>query len=111
MLVGLKMSDEVNLMREISRKLSQLIALTKLSNSKLIEEAKKEIRKDKVCRKLLDLADGSLGATQLKQKVMATTKVSKVTIERRISLLLEKGALISKRIGREVFYENSGLYD
>ncbi len=105
------MSDEVKLLREISRKLSQLIVLTKLSNSKLIEETEKEIRKDKVCRELLDLADGSLGATQLKQKVMAGTKVSEDTVERRISFLVEKGALTSKKRGREVFYENSGLYN
>lgn len=105
------MSDEVKLLREISRKLSQLIVLTKLSSSKFVEETRKEIKKDKVCHTLLDLADGSLGATQLKQKVMATTKVSEETVERRISLLVEKGGLTSKKIGREVFYENSGIYD
>ena len=105
------MSNEVELLREISRKLSQLIVLTKLSSSKFIEETKNEIRKDKVCRILLDLADGSLGASQLKQKVMAATKVSEDTVERRMSLLIEKGGLTPKKIGREVFYENSGLYD
>lgn len=77
----------------------------------MIEDTKKEITKDKVCRKLLDLADGSLGATQLKQKIATLTKVSEDTVERRISFLVEKGAMISKKIGREIFYENSGLYD
>lgn len=105
------MSDEVKLLREISRKLSQLIVLTKLSSSKVIEETKKKIRKDKVCQALLDLADGVLGATQLKQKVIAIAKVSQDTVERRIYLLVEKGALIPNRKGREIFYENSGLYD
>ena len=105
------MPDEVKLLREISRKLSQLIVLTKLSNSKSIEETKKEIRKDKVCQALLDLADGALGATQQKQKVMAIAKVSQDTVERRIYLLVEKGELIPNRKGRVTFYENSGLYD
>jgi len=105
------MSKEVELLREISRKLSQLIILTKLSSSKFIEETKKEIRKDKVFRTIMELADGSSGSTQLKQKVMASTKVSKPTVKRRMSELVEKGALTSTRKGKEVYYENSGLYD
>ena len=62
------MSEEIELLREISRKLSQLIVLTKLSCSKLIEDNKKEIRKDEVSRLILDLADGSLSSSQLKEK-------------------------------------------
>ena len=99
------------LLKEISQKLSQLIVLTKLSNSKLIEEVKKEIRKDKVCRKILDLSDGSLGSSQLRQNVTTSIKVSDKTVQRRISYLVEKGALIPIRKGREIFYDNSGLYD
>lgn len=105
------MSEEIELLKEISRKLSQLIVLTKLSNSKVIEDTKQEIRKDKVSKTILDLADDSLGSSQLKQKVIDLTKVSNATVERRISELVEKGALISTRKGREIFYENSGLYD
>lgn len=105
------MSEEVKLLNEISRKLSQLIILTKLSNSKVIENTKKEIREDKVSRTILDLADGSLSSSQLKEKVMAQTKVSKPTVERRIAELVEKGALTFVRKGKEICYENSGLYN
>ena len=105
------MSDEVKLLKEISRKLSQLIVLAKISSSKFIEETKKEIKKDKVYRKIIELADGSLGSTELKQKVMISAKVSKPTVERRMSELIEKGALTPTRKGREIYYENSGLYD
>lgn len=105
------MSEEVKLLKEISRKLSQLIVLAKLSNSEFIEETKKEIRKDKVYHKIMELADGSLGSTELKQKVMTLAKVSKPTVERRMSELVEKGALTPTRKGREIYYENSGLYD
>ncbi|MDH5754430.1 MAG: hypothetical protein OEY95_04415 [Candidatus Bathyarchaeota archaeon] len=105
------MSEEVKLLKEISRKLSHLIVLTKLSNSKAIEDNKQEIKKDKVSRIILDLADGSLSSSQLKQRVMAQTKASKSTVERRIVELVEKGALIVIRKGKEIYYENSGLYD
>jgi DNA-binding HxlR family transcriptional regulator len=105
------MSDEVELLKTISQKLSQLIFLTKLSNSELIEQVKKEIRKDKVAKAILDLADGVLITSQLKSKVAGHTKVSEKTVERRISDLVEKGAGTRIRKGNEVYYENSGLYD
>jgi Fic family protein len=105
------MTEEVKLLKEMSRKLSQLIVLTKLSNSKVIEDTKKEIRKDKASRTVLDLADGSLSSSQLKEKVMAQTKVSEPTVKRRIAGLVEKGALTFVRKGKEIYYENSGLYD
>ena len=105
------MSNEADLLKEISRKLSQLIFLTKLSNLKLIEEAKQEIREDQVFQAILDIADGSLSSSDLKQKVMTMTKVSKPTVGRRLAWLVERGALVTTRKGNEVFYENSGLYD
>lgn len=105
------MSDEIGLLKEISKKLSQLIFLTKLANLKVIQEAKREIRKDEVCQEILSLADGSLSSSHLKERVMAKTKVSDTTVERRISRLVEKGALVSVRKGKESYYENSGLYD
>lgn len=105
------MSEEVRLLKEISRKLSQLIVLTKLSNHEIIEDMKKEIRKDKVFRITLDLADGSLSSSQLTEKVVAQTRVSERTAKRRISTLKENGALNFVRKGNEIYYENSGLYD
>lgn len=105
------MTDETELLKEISHKLSQLIVLTKLSNSKVIAETKEEIRKDPVSRALLDLADGTLSSAQLKDKVIQQTNTSEATVKRRISDLTEKGALISTRKGKEIYYENSGLYD
>ena len=105
------MTNETELLKEISHKLSQLIVLTKLSNSKIIAETKEEIRKDPVSRALLDFADGTLSSGQLTDKVMQQVQTSERTVKRRISDLTEKGALISTRKGNEVYYENSGLYD
>lgn len=105
------MSDEITLLKEISRKLSQLIILFRMTNRKEIDEIKKEIRKDKVARSILEFADGSLPVKSLKEKVSQSTKVSEVTVRRRIYELVDKGALIVNRKGNENFYENSGLYD
>ena len=104
------MTEESDLLREISRKLSQLIVLTKLSNSKAIAEAKKEINEDPVSLALLNLADGSFSYSQIIKKVVEQTKASEPTIKRRIADLSEKGGLLPTRKGREVYYENSGLY-
>lgn len=105
------MPTEIELLEEISHKLSQLLVLTKLSSSKAIAETKEQIRNDPVYRAILDLADGSISASPIKEKVMEQAKTSKATVERRISELIEKGALIAIRKGNEIFYENSGLYD
>lgn len=105
------MTDETDLLKEISRKLGQLLVLTKLSNSKVIAETKEEIKKDPVSRALLDLSDGSLSSSQIKDKVIEQTKASESTIKRRINELVEKGGLIANKKGNEVYYENSGLYD
>jgi Fic family protein len=105
------MTDETELLKDISHKLSQLIVLTKLSNSKVIADTKEEIRKDPVSRALLDLADGSISSSQLKTQVMAQTKASQSTVERRIAELVEKGGLVATKKGHEIYYENSGLYD
>lgn len=105
------MTDETDLLKEISHKLSQLLVLIKLSNSKAITETKEEIKRDPVFCILLDLADGSLSSTQMKNKVIEQTRASQTTVERRIAELVEKGGLVAIRRGHEIYYENSGLFD
>ena len=105
------MTSEVELLEEISKKMSQLIVLAKLSSSKFIVETKEEIKKDPVSLAVLQLADGTMSSSQIKEKVKEQTKVSERTIEGRISELTEKGALTAVRKGKEIYYENSGLYD
>ena len=105
------MSDEIALLKEISRKLSQLIILFKMTNQEKIDETGKQIKKDKVARAILESADGSLSMKSLKEKVVKSTKVSGITVKRRIYELVDKGALIVNRKGKENYYENSGLYD
>jgi len=104
------MSSE-ELLKEISHKLSQLIVLTKLSNGKIIDDIKSELKKDPVAQAILTLADGNLSSAQLKEKVAQNTNMSEKTVQRRILDLVEKGVLTPIRKGNEMYYENTGLYD
>ena len=104
-------SDEIALLKEISRKLSQLIILFKMTNQEKIDEFRKEIKADNVARSILDFADGSLSVKSLKDKVVKSAKVSEKTVRNRIYELIYKGALIVNRKGNENFYESSGLYE
>jgi DNA-binding transcriptional ArsR family regulator len=105
------MTTELDVLNEISEKLNQLITLTRLANSKAIAEFKEEIKKDIVSLTVLSLADGTLSSSEIKQKVMEQTKVSDGTVKNRIAVLMEKGALTAVRRGKEIYYQNTGLFD
>ncbi len=104
------MSEEVTLLKEISKKLDQLIILTKLSNLDKIAEIKEELRKDPTFQAILDLADGTTSSSQIILKVTQQTQLSERTIQRKIAELVEKGALNTTRKGRDLYHENSGMY-
>jgi predicted transcriptional regulator len=101
---------ELSVLQEISEKLSQLLTLTRMSNSQVIADFKKEIKKEPLLELILNLADDTLTASKLKAKIKENMKVSDDTIERRIAILMEKGALYVKKRGNEVYYGDSGLY-
>mgnify|MGYP000220987821 CR=1 FL=1 len=105
--------NEVTILREISDKLDklivlfsykldQLIILLKLSNRDILNQLKKEIQGDCVSARILELADGTLTYSDL---------LKKITVKRKISRLREMGFLITRREGRQVYYENSGLFE
>lgn len=106
------MSKESNkILKEISHKLGQLIILWKLSNRDVIKIFKSEVKKDKVSSKILDYADGSLSYSELCDSVADEMKISRRTVERKISTLKEMGFLMSRKEGKEVYYESSGLFE
>ncbi|MFQ5884600.1 MAG: winged helix-turn-helix domain-containing protein [Thermoplasmata archaeon] len=57
----------------------------------------------------MHLADENLSYSDLVKAVSDGLSVSERTVKRRISELSEKGILVSRRKGKEVYYENSGL--
>jgi len=103
--------DERDILKEISRKLDRLIALQQIRIRKELENLKNEIKKDKVSQKILEIADGTLSAGELQEKVASSTSVSEVTVKRRISELLDKGLLLQNREGQNIFYINSGIIE
>ena len=104
------MSEKVTL-KDVVDRLDLLIALFKLANKDTILEVKKEIEKDPVLKKLLELADGSKEYTALAEEVAKATGKHVRTVKAKISKLAELGALRGIRRGRKVYYQNTGLYD
>lgn len=105
------MSENTEILKEISKKLSQLIVLWKITNIETIKNRKEEIVKDETSKKILELADGQLSSSLLKHEIIKEYEVSERTIKRRLRELLDLGALVMNRKGSEIYYENSGLYD
>jgi DNA-binding transcriptional ArsR family regulator len=105
------MSEQLETLREISRKLDQLIILTKLSNLDIISGYKSRIRGDRMFGKILDYSDGSLSYSDLCDKVSKELGVAEITVMKKISELKEMGFLVTERRGRKVYYDTSGLFE
>ena len=105
------MSEELETLKEISRKLDQLIILTKLGNLDIIEEHRKRIRGGKVAARILDYSDGSMSYSEISEKVSTELGVAEITVKKKITDLKETGFLITERRGRKVYYDTSGLFE
>lgn len=108
---SITMSKQLDTLKEISRKLDQLIILTKLSNLDIIAEYKAKARGDKVLGKILDYSDGSLGYSELCEKISKELGVAEITVMKKISQLKEMGFLVTERRGKKVHYATSGLFE
>jgi len=106
------MSQEmVQLLNEISKKLDRLIALLKLSNRTQIDDYKRQLIKDKVYPKILELSNGLMTYSDMSKKVAEELGVAEITVKKKIAELRDMGLLVTIRKGREVYYENSELFD
>lgn len=103
--------SEVAILKEIAHKLDQLIILLKLSNRDVLNRFKKEVQRDRVSARILELADGTLTYSDLSKKISEEMGVAEITVKKKISRLREMGFLITRREGRQVYYENSGLFE
>ena len=105
------MSEQLETLKEISRKLDQLIILTKLGNLDIIEQYRKRIRGDKVAARILDYSDGSMSYSEISEKVSNELGVAEITVKKKITHLREMGFLVTERRGRQVYYAKSGLFE
>ncbi|RLG90231.1 MAG: hypothetical protein DRO36_06460 [Candidatus Hecatellales archaeon] len=103
--------NEIAILREISHKLNQLIILLKLSNRNVLNQFKREVQRDRVSARILELADGTLTYSDLLKKICEEMGVAEITVKKKISKLREMGFLITRREGRHAYYENSGLFE
>ena len=99
------------MLKDISKKLDQLIILAKLNNLELIKQYKSEISRNKISSKILDHSDGELSYSKLVEKVSKELGVAEITVMKKISELKEMGFLVTERKGREVYYDKSGLFE
>lgn len=104
-------NEQLEALKEISRKLDQLIILTKLGNLKVIEDYKSRIRGDNIAAKILDYSDGTLSYSGISEKVSTELGVAEITVKKKIADLKQMGFLTTERRGKQVYYTNSGLFE
>lgn len=105
------MTSEKNLLANILEKLQNIELLLKIGNREVIDKFQNEIKKDRVSKTILGLADGTLSYSDLAKKVSQNEDVAQITVKKKISNLKSIGFLITKREGNSVYYEKSDLFD
>ena len=101
--------EEKELLKAISDKLDTLIALAKLSNRDTLESLLKDIGRDKVATRILELADGSITYSNLAKQVHDETGAAEITVKKKMSDLKGMGLLMSKKEGKETYYDKTDL--
>ena len=104
------MTLENKLLAEILEKLQNIELLLKIGNREVIGKFQDEIKKDRVSKRILDLADGTIGYSDIAKKVALNEDVAEITVKKKISYLKSNGFLITRREGKEVYYDNSDLF-
>lgn len=102
-------NEETELLRGISKKLDLLITISKLSNRSVLDDLRKELDRDKALQRILELADGTITYSALTRQVSEETGAAEITVKKKISDLKELGLLVTRREGREMYYDRSGL--
>ena len=105
------MTLEKKLLAEILEKLQNIELLLKIGNREVIDKFQDEIKKDRVSKRILDFANGTLSYSDLAKKVAQNEDVAEITVKKKISNLKNNGFLLAKREGNAVYYEKSDLFD
>jgi DNA-binding transcriptional regulator PaaX len=106
------LSEEArSLLKEISRKLDDIITLLILSNRVELKKIKNEMMKDKIAGAIISKADGTKSYSDLAREIAEEFGVAEITVKKKISDLKSIGVIIGQRKGREVFYQVSTLFE
>lgn len=103
--------DSLEILRQISLKLDQVIAVLRIENAAVIARLASDLRNDAAARRILEISDGSLSYSSICNRVAEETGMSEVTVKRRIADMKQAGILTTVRHGKEVRYVNSGLVE
>ena len=101
--------EENELLRKISAQLDMLISLSKLAYSGKIDKVRREIAGDETMAKIMEMVPENLSSGDLVSAVGAQVKQKERTIRVRLSYLVGKGILKVERVGKESFYQSTGL--
>jgi len=104
------MSLEKKFLAEILEKLQNIELLLKIGNRDVLNAFQEEVKKDRISKRILDLADGTLGYSDLAKKVAQNEDVAEITVKKKISNLKSNGFLLTKREGNLVYYYKSDLF-
>ena len=99
------------LLKEISRKLDGIFALLKISNMDNLNKFKKEIIKDQVNLKILQLSNGTRNYSTLAKEIAKELGVSEINVKKKISELTRNGVIIAEKSHKEAYYHITGLLD
>ncbi|MCH7561451.1 MAG: hypothetical protein IIC67_08850 [Thaumarchaeota archaeon] len=99
------------LLKEISRKLDGISALLKISNQEKIEQFQKQISKDKVNVKIIQLSDGTKNYSVIAKQIAEELQVSEINVKKKISELVNNKIIMSVKSGKESYYQTTGLLD
>jgi hypothetical protein len=94
---------------DIAARLDKIIAILQLAHGDEIEKARAAIRADKVNAAILDATKKMTPSAKVMAAVKKKTRQSPATIARRISGLIEQGALEKQGGGNLTHYQATGL--
>jgi len=105
------MSSNESTLKEISTKLDTIAALLKISNLEKLEKFKRDISKDKVNVKIIQLSDGTRNYSTLAKQIADELQVSEINVKKKISDLTKNSIIMPVRTGKESYYQTTGLLD
>jgi len=103
--------SQEELLKEISSKLDGIFVILKISNMENLKKIKKELIKDKVNSKILQLSNGTRNYSTLSKEIAKELGVSEINVKKKISELTRIGAIIAEKSHSESYYKTTGLLD
>jgi DNA-binding transcriptional ArsR family regulator len=103
------MSDSAEILERISDKLDILISISRVAYAEELRGKAREVHGDPVATSILELVAEPKAYGDLSKMVAQNTGAAEITVKRKIADLKDSGLLRVRKVGRDAYYENSGL--